>query len=300
MMEDTMNARERASNGIADTRTWFITGASSGLGYALGERVLQSGDRCVLAARSIARMNALAERFPGTALAVELDVTQAGQRVAAVQAAEAQFGAIDVLVNNAGIDFVGAIEEQREQDYRAQFEVNFFAAVAMIRLVLPGMRRRRCGNIVNISSMDGIASLPANAYYSASKFALEGLTEALWQEIEPIGLRAVLVEPGSFRTGIEQRTRPSGEPIDAYETTSGAFRKLVTTASPDLFPGDPDRAAEAIYEVVVSGSPRHWVILGSDAQRRIGAKLERLRAEFDAGKDMAFSTDFPGASRAIV
>lgn len=298
MIEDPMNAR--AAQETEGTRTWLITGASSGLGYVLAERVLQGGDRCVLAARSLPRMNALAERFPGAALAIALDVTQPEQRVAAVQAAEALFGAVDVLVNNAGIDFIGAIEEQREQDYRAQFEVNFFGAVAMIRLVLPGMRRRARGTIVNISSMDGIASLPANAYYSASKFALEGLTEALWQEIEPIGLRAFLVEPGSFRTGIEQRTRFSGEPIDAYKTTSGAFRRLVAAASPDLFPGDPVRAAEAIREVVVSGSPRHWVILGSDAQRRIGAKLERLRAEYEAGKEMALSTDFPGPSRAIL
>lgn len=168
----------------------------------------------------------------GAALTVELDVTQPRQRMTAVQEAEAHLEAIDVLINNAGIDYVGAIEEQREEDYRAQFEVNFFAAVSMIRLVLPGMRRRQCGTIVKMSSMDGIASLPANGYYSASKFALEGPTEALWQEIEPIGLRAFLVEPGSLRTWI---------------------RKLVTTASPDLFPGDPVRAAAAIYEVVVSG-----------------------------------------------
>jgi NAD(P)-dependent dehydrogenase (short-subunit alcohol dehydrogenase family) len=245
-------------------------------------------------------MNALAGRYPRTALAVELDVTDAGQRVAAVQKAEAQFGPIDVLVNNAGIDFVGAIEEQRENDYRAQFEVNFFAAVAMIRLVLPGMRQRRRGTIVNMSSMDGIASLPANGYYSASKFALEGLTEALWQEIEPIGLRAFLIEPGSFRTGIEQRTRSSGEPIQAYEATSGAFRALLATAAPNQFPGDPARAAAAIHAVVVSESPRRRVILGSDAQRRIGAKLDMLRKEFESGKEMAFSTDFPGAAAAIL
>jgi len=299
-MNDPMKANQSASTMIEPVRTWLITGASSGLGYALAEHVLQSGDRCVLAARSMDAMKALAARHPRAALAVELDVTEAGQRIAAVQEAEAQFGSIDVLVNNAGIDFVGAIEEQRENDYRAQFEVNFFAAVAMIRLVLPGMRQRQRGTIVNMSSMDGIASLPANGYYSASKFALEGLTEALWQEIEPIGLRALLIEPGSFRTGIEQRTRLSGDPIHAYGATSGAFRTLLTTATPDQFPGDPARAAAAIYEVVISGSPRHWVILGSDAQRRIGAKLDTLRAEFEAGKEMAFSTDFPGAARAIL
>jgi len=110
----------------------------------------------------------------------------------------------------------------------------------------------------------------------------------------------LLVEPGSFRTGIEQRTRFSGEPIEAYEATSGAFRKMMTTVSPDMFPGDPVRAAAAIYEVVASESPRHWVVLGSDAQRRIGAKLDMLRAEFEAGADMARSTDYPGSAKAIL
>jgi NAD(P)-dependent dehydrogenase (short-subunit alcohol dehydrogenase family) len=282
------------------SRTWLITGASSGLGYALAEFVLERGERVVLAARSMDSMSALAARHPDTALAVGLDVTHPQQRIAAVEQAEARFGGIDVLVNNAGIDFLGAIEEQREEDYRAQFEVNFFAAVAMLRLVLPGMRRRQSGTIVNMSSMDGIASLPVNGYYASSKFALEGITESLWQELEPIGLRAFLVEPGSFRTGIEQRTRFSGEPIEAYDATSGAFRKVMTTISPDMFPGDPVRAAAAIYEVVASESPRHWVVLGSDAQRRIGAKLDMLRAEFEAGDDMARSTDFPGSGKAIL
>jgi NAD(P)-dependent dehydrogenase (short-subunit alcohol dehydrogenase family) len=244
-------------------------------------------------------MSDLAARYPETALAVGLDVTQPRQRIAAVEQAEARFGGVDVLVNNAGIDFLGAIEEQREEDYRALFEVNFFGAVAMVRLVLPGMRRRQSGTIVNMSSMDGIASLPANGFYSSSKFALEGMTESLWQELEPIGLRAFLVEPGSFRTGIEQRTRFSGEPIEAYEATSGAFRKMMTSVSSDMFPGDPVRAAAAIYEAVASESPRHWIVLGSDAQRRIGAKLDLQRAEFEAGRDTARSTDYPGAKAVL-
>jgi len=295
-------SRSSSTGGRADlsSRTWLITGASSGLGYALAEFVLQRGDRVVLAARSMNGMSGLAARYPDRALAVRLDVTQPQQRIAAVERAQAHFGGIDVLVNNAGIDFLGAVEEQREEDYRAQFEVNFFGAVAMLRLVLPGMRRRQSGTIVNISSMDGIASLPVNGYYASSKFALEGVTESLWQEIEPIGLRAFLVEPGSFRAGIEQRTRFSGEPIEAYEATSGVFRKMMTTVSPDMFPGDPVRAAAAIYEVVASESPRHWVVLGSDAQRRIGAKLDMLRAEFEAGADTARSTDYPGSAKAIL
>jgi NAD(P)-dependent dehydrogenase (short-subunit alcohol dehydrogenase family) len=213
-----------------------------------------------------------------------------------VREALARFGAIDVLVNNAAIDFVGALEEQEESDYRRLFEVNLFGAVALTRLVLPGMRARRRGTIVNVSSMDGLASLPANGYYSAGKFALEGFTEALWQEIEPLGLRALIVQPGSFRTGIEHRTKASGAPIADYAATAGAFREMLGGLTPEMFPGDPVRAAEVMYDEVVSGRSRHWVVLGSDAHRRIGAKLDQLRAEFDAGKDVAFGTDFPGSA----
>src|SRR5580692_7346387 len=264
------------NNGDTKAKTWLITGASSGLGYTLAEYALQQGDRVALGARSQAAMTALAARYPDRALALALDVT------------------------NAGIDYIGAIEEQEERDYRAIFEVNFFGAVSMLRLVLPGMRARKQGTIVNVSSMDGIASLPVNGFYSSSKFALEGLTESLWQEIEPIGLRAFLVEPGSFRTGLADRTKFSGAPIEAYAATSGAFRKVIATMTPEMFPGDPVRAAEAIYEVVASDRPRHWVILGSDAYRLIGTKLDQLRAEYDAGREMAFRTDYPGSAKAIL
>jgi NAD(P)-dependent dehydrogenase (short-subunit alcohol dehydrogenase family) len=282
------------------TKTWLITGASSGLGYALAEYVFERGDRVVLSARTLNTTTALAARYPNTALAISLDVTKPAERAAAVQQAEARFGAIDVLVNNAAVDFIGAIEEQDERDYRAQFEVNFFGAVALLRLVLPGMRARRRGTIVNVSSMDGLASVPVNGYYSASKFALEGLTEALWQEIEPLGLRALLVEPGSFRTGIEQRTKFSGPQIDDYEATSGAFRNLMKTITPEMFPGDPARAVQAIYDVVAADRPPHRLILGSDAYRRIGAKLDQLRAEYEAGKEMALGTDYPNSGPAVL
>ncbi|MFD6534381.1 oxidoreductase [Streptomyces sp. NPDC060184] len=276
--------------------TWLITGASSGLGKALAEHVLANGDQVVATASSTQATTELASRYPETALAVRLDVTDPADRVAAVRAAEERFGSIDILVNNAAIDFIGALEEQEESDYRRLFEVNFFGAVALTRAVLPGMRARRSGTIVNVSSMDGLASLPANGFYSSSKFALEGFTEALWQEIEPIGLRAMIIQPGSFRTGIENRTKASGEAIADYADTAGAFRGMMGSLTPEMFPGDPERAAEAIRQVATAPEPPHWVVLGSDAQRRIGVKLEQLRAEFDAGKDLAYSTDFPGAA----
>jgi NAD(P)-dependent dehydrogenase (short-subunit alcohol dehydrogenase family) len=280
--------------------TWFITGASSGLGYALAEHVLEQGDRVVMGARTVGPMADLASRYPDRGLAVELDVTDPIQRASAVQACYDRMGPLDVLVNNAAVDFLGAVEEQDEASYRATFEVNFFAAVELIRLVLPGMRSRKQGTIVNISSMDGLASVPVNGTYSASKFAIEGITETLWQEIEPLGLRAFLVEPGSFRTGIETRSHFAGTVIDDYEATSGRFRKIMANIKPEQFPGDPANAAAAIYQEVHSGSNRHHLILGSDAYRLIGAKLDALRSEFDAIKDLAFSTDYPDAGTAIL
>ncbi|TDW98558.1 SDR family NAD(P)-dependent oxidoreductase [Kribbella sp. VKM Ac-2566] len=279
---------------------WLITGAASGLGHSLAEEVLGRGENVVLTSRRLEPMNDLAAKYPDSSLVLSLDVTNADQRAEVVARAERQFGGIDVLVNNAGIDFVGAIEEQDESDYRAVFEVNFFAPLALTRLVLPGMRERDRGTIVNISSMDGLASLPANGLYSASKFALEGLTEALWQEIEPLGLRAIVIQPGSFRTGIEQRTLVSGQPIDAYAATAGAFRQMMGSLTPEMFPGDPARAAKAVYEVVTSENPPHWVPLGSDAYRRIGVKLEALQREFEAGKELAHSTDYPGSGPAVL
>ncbi|MGI5135313.1 oxidoreductase [Streptomyces sp. CA-106110] len=277
-------------------KTWLITGASSGLGKALAEHVLAQGGQVVATASSTQATTELATRYPETAMAVKLDVTDAEDRAAGVRAAQERFGGIDILVNNAAIDFVGALEEQEESDYRRLFEVNFFGAVALTRAVLPGMRGRRSGIIVNVSSMDGLASLPANGYYSASKFALEGFTEALWQEIEPIGLHAMIIQPGSFRTGIENRTRASGEAIADYAATAAAFRAMMSNLTPEMFPGDPERAAEAIYQAVSGSELPHWVVLGSDAQRRIGVKLDQLRTEFEAGKELAFSTDFPGAA----
>jgi short-subunit dehydrogenase len=165
-------------------------------------------------------------------------------------------------------------------------------AVALLRLALPGMRARRKGTIVNMSSMDGIASFAVNGYYSASKFALEGITEALWQEIEPLGLRAVLVEPGSFRTVIDSRTKISGEQIYDYEATSGQFRKAMENVGDEMFPGDPALAARVVYEVLKSNRKLHRIIVGSDAYKNIGGKLAALRADYETNDAWAHSTDF--------
>ena len=272
---------QEEKNGSA--RTWLITGASSGLGYALARYVLEQGDRVAMGARTLDTMADLAARYPGRALALTLDVTSAETARGSGGAADGAraLGDIDVLVNNAAIDFIGAIEEQDERDYRAQFEVNFFGAVALLRLVLPGMRARKRGTIVNVSSMDGIASVPVNGYYSSTKFAIEGLTETLWQELEPLGLRALLVEPGSFRTGIEQRTKFSGKTIDDHTAaTSGAFRAMVEKVTPGHVPwGSRPRRRSDLPGRGLGPS----AALGRSGQRR--AATRRGEARDAAGRD---------------
>ena len=169
---------------------WLITGSSSGLGHALASAVLHRGHRVILTARNTAPMQALADAFPETALVCALDITKPQQIASVVSQVESHFGSIDVLVNNAGVGYLAAVEEGEEKAIRGQFETNFFGAAALIRAVLPGMRERKHGTIVNISSVAGFVSFAGMGYYAASKFALEGLTEALWQELEPLGIRS--------------------------------------------------------------------------------------------------------------
>ena len=270
---------------------WLITGASSGLGHALASAVLRHGHRAVLTARNTASIETLANGYPETALVEAVDVTKPAQIEDVVRKAEAQFGSIDILVNNAGVGYLAAVEEGDDDSIRWQFETNVFGPAALIRAVLPAMRRRKRGTIVNISSVAGFASHAGMGYYTASKFALEGLTEALWQEIEPLGLKVLLVEPGGFRTGIVQRNRVS-EQIPAYAGTSGAFRNFVQNASEDVFLGDPARAAKVLIDVVESDQKSHRVVFGSDAYGAITSKLEALQTEYKAGQTIAYSTDF--------
>src|ERR1700687_560741 len=270
---------------------WLITGCSRGLGHALAGAVLRRGHRVILTARNAAPMQALAGAFPETALVCALDITKPEQIASVVSQAESRFGSIDVLVNNAGVGYLAAVEEGEEEAIRWQFETNFFGAAALIRAVLPGMRERRRGTIVNISSVAGFVSFAGMGYYAASKFALEGLTEALWQELEPLGIKVLLIEPGGFRTGMLQRNR-LGEQIAAYASTSGAFRTFVQNAGGELYPGDPKRAADVIVKMVEANKAPHRIVLGGDAYAAIIAKLDALRIEYEAGSAIAHSTDF--------
>jgi NAD(P)-dependent dehydrogenase (short-subunit alcohol dehydrogenase family) len=276
---------------VTEPPVWFITGCSTGFGLELAKQAIEHGYRTVMTARDPSQL----EGYGATdnVLVLTLDVTQPGQVAAAMVAAEARFGGIDVLVNNAGIGYFAAIEEGEEAQVRKMFEVNVFGLTAMIQAVLPGMRARHSGCIVNFSSIGGIKAFPALGHYNATKFAVEGLSEALWQEVEPLGIRVMLVEPSGFRTDWAGRSaNESARQIDDYMATAGTTRAGVR-ASSGKQPGDPVRAAKAIVMAVASGNPPHHLLLGNDAFDGAMAKLDELRKDFAAGEAVARAADFP-------
>ncbi|MGW9253095.1 oxidoreductase [Streptomyces albidoflavus] len=275
--------------------TWLITGCSTGFGRQLAATVLARGDQAVVTARRPEQVKDLVDIAPDRALGLALDVTDLAQIQAAVAAAEDRFGSIDVLVNNAGIGYFAAVEESTDDEIRRMFEINVFGLSAMTKAVLPGMRARRHGTIVNFSSIGGLRSFPAVGYYNATKFAVEGLSEALWQEVEPFGIRVLLAEPGPFRTDWAGRsaneTVPEHEIAD-YAATAGAARASFRENTGGE-PGDPARAAEAIVAAVTADIPPHRLLLGSPAYDMALEKLDELRAEFTAWEDLSRSADFP-------
>ena len=270
---------------------WFITGCSTGFGRELAAHVLERGYRTVVTARNPADVDVLAAR--GEALVLKLDVTDQGQVDAAIKAAEERFGRIDVLVNNAGIGYFAAVEESEEDQVRRMFEINVFGLGRMIHGVLPGMRARHSGFIVNLSSIGGLCSFPSLGYYNATKYAVEGLSEALWQEVEPLGIRVMLVEPSGFRTDWAGRSaNESRKQIPDYRATAGVCRQQVRASSGSQ-PGDPGRAAAAIVKAVESRTPPHRLLLGADAYTAATGKLKVLRDEFSAWEEVSGGADFP-------
>lgn len=272
--------------------TWFITGCSTGLGRALAAAVLQAGHNAVLTARKPESLDDLVRDFSDTALVLPLDVRDHDQVVAAVRAGEERFGALDVLVNNAGYGYRSALEEGDPDEVAQLFATNFFGAVDVIQQVLPGMRSRGAGTIVNLSSIAGRVSQPGSGYYSATKFALEGASDALAKEVGPLGIRVIVVEPGGFRTDFAGRSlTQSAQPIGDYADTAGKRRKENDTID-GRQPGDPAKAAQAILQAVASDEPPLRLLLGSDALRRAEAELDRQRAEIDAWREVTTGTDF--------
>lgn len=274
-----------------DDSVWLITGCSSGFGRELARALLARGRQVVVTARKLAAL----EEFSAheEALVVALDITRPEQIAECLRLAEARFGRVDVLVNNAGYGYLAAIEEGEEAEIRALFDTNVFGLAAMTRAVLPGMRQRRRGHIVNISSMGGLVGFAGVGYYNATKFAVEGLTEALVKEVTPLGISVTAVEPGPFRTEwAGARLRAPAQGIADYAETAGA-RRTATQGYNGKQPGDPARAADAIIRAVESSEPPLHLVLGRPAYDNVTNKLAALGEELERWRALALSADFP-------
>ena len=275
----------------SESLVWFITGCSTGFGRDLARHLLARGYRAVVTARKPDDL----QEFSNSpqALVLKLDVTDNAQIDAAVKAAHDRFGRIDVLVNNAGIGYFGAVEESEEDQVRRMFDVNVFGLGRMTQAVLPGMRQRRSGSIVNIASLAGISPFPGLGYYCATKFAVEGLSGSLALEVEPLGIKVIVVEPSGFRTDWAGRSaNESPTIIDDYAATSGAKREQLRAYSGKQ-PGDPVRAVKAIVDAVSSPNPPRHLLLGNAAFDVSTARLESLLKELRAGEAVARAADFP-------
>ena len=271
--------------------TWLITGCSTGLGRALAEAAIAERHNAVVTARDAARVADLAVESTDRVLALPLDVTDPAQVTAAVRQAEERFGGIDVLVNNAGYGYRAAVEEGDDSEIRALFETQFFGAVAMIKAVLPGMRARRSGAIVNISTI-GVQIMPAGSgYYAASKAALEAMSGSLHGELKPLGISVTVIEPGAFRTDFAGRSlTQSSTVIDDYADTAGKRRKEHDTAH-GTQPGDPAMAAKAIIAAVESDEPPAFLLLGNDALKTYRRLAEARLETIEAWERLSTSTD---------
>ncbi|URD50698.1 oxidoreductase [Chroococcidiopsis sp. CCNUC1] len=281
---------------VQNSRVWLITGSSSGFGRAIAQAVLDRGEKVVVTARNPQHVEDIQTKYPDRALAVQLDVTQPAQVKAAVETAIAKFGRIDVLVNNAGYGTMGALEELSDEATRRQFETNVFGALNMMRAVLPSMRQHRSGYILNLSSVGGFVSFPGAGIYCATKFALEALSEALVKEVESLGIKIIIVEPGAFRTDFNGRSLVLADTqIADYEPIVGGLRQWLQDMDGKQ-PGDPVKAAEAMIQAVNSDNPPLRLALGADAVDAIETKLESVKAEMEAWKDVAVNTAYEGAA----
>ena len=273
--------------------TWLITGCSTGLGRALAEAVIGAGHNAVVTARDVAKVADLASAAPERVLAVALDVTDPAQVASSVRRAHDRFGGVpDVLVNNAGYGYRAAVEEGDDADMRILFETHFFGAVAMIKAVLPGMRARRSGAIVNISSIGAQLTPVGSGYYSAAKAAIEGMSGALRGELAPLGISVTIVEPGAFRTDFAGRSLvQSATVIDDYAATAGQRRKENDTMHGNQA-GDPAKAGAAIIAAVESSEPPGFLLLGPDALAAYRYVADARAGEIAKWEQLTSATNF--------
>ena len=275
------------------TPIWFITGCSTGFGRELAKQVLARGWRAVITARDKSRVADLIQGAEDRALALELDVNDTEQITAAVNAAQERFGAIDVLVNNAGYGYQSTVEEGVEAEIRQQFDANVFGLFAMTRAVLPGMRARRRGHILNITSVAGLVGFPGSGYYAASKHAVEGWSDSLAAECKPLGIKVTCIEPGPFRTDWAGRSlKQTPNQIADYADTAGV-RITGTAQGSGTQPGDPVRGVQAMIRVTqVENPPRH-LILGSFGVDAVTKKLKAALADIEAWRETSIGAEFP-------
>lgn len=278
---------------MSDKKTWFITGCDSGMGYAVAETVLESGDTVVVTARDLANVDALLKKFPKTALGYQLDVTKIDNIRSVVTDAEKKTGGIDVVLNNAGYGLLGAAEETGPDEYRPLFEVNFFGMAEVTRAILPYMRQRRRGHIINTSSSGGYAASPGFAFYAASKFAVEGLSDALSQEVAAFGIKVTILEPGSMRTNFAGSSlKKPKNPIKDYEQTAVTLTTTRMAERDGKQPGDPRKLAKVLMQIVRDPSPPSRLPMGEDAIDRLEKKVAAVAAEFQKWKPVSLSVGF--------
>lgn len=278
-------------------RVWMITGASRGIGARIAEAALAQGDAVVVTARNAA---SLEKRFgqSDALLPLALDVTDEAQARHAVGAALERFGRIDVLVNNAGYGLLGAVEESTADEVRRLYDTNVFGLLHVTRAVLPGMRARRAGHVINISSLGGVQSSAGFGLYCSTKFAVEGITEALHAELAPLGIHATVVEPGYFRTEFLDTGSLAVSPqvLDDYAQSAGAVREAARRINLNQ-PGDPVRLAQAVMQLVASPTPPLRLPLGTDTLQTIAEKHAFVERETAQWRAVAASTDFPAQER---
>jgi NAD(P)-dependent dehydrogenase (short-subunit alcohol dehydrogenase family) len=271
---------------------WFVTGASSGLGNAISKEALARGCRLVATGRDPAKLEGLVREDPSSAVARRLDVRDADQVRQVVDEAVAHFGRLDVVVNNASYAHIGAVEELGDSDWRALMDTNLFGAVNVTRAALPHMRRQRSGCLVQMSSLNGIEGLPGGGSYAASKFAIEGLSDSLADEVAHLGIKVLIVEPGPHRTRfLNEGSTKASEPIDDYADSAGQTREQLGQLDGHQ-PGDPARAARAIAEAVSAANPPRRLPLGEMAVEHIRAKLTGQLEELDTWSKLSMSSDF--------
>ncbi|HEX9469920.1 MAG TPA: oxidoreductase [Bradyrhizobium sp.] len=285
---------------LTDTATWFITGASSGYGLALARYAIGRGYNVVATARSVGKLAALTALAPDRLLAQKLDVTVADDAATAVKAAIARFGRIDVLINNAGYGIIGAVEETPEAEFRAQMDTNFFGALSVTKAALPYLRTQKSGAIVNVSSMGGQMSFAGASAYSASKFALEGLSEALALEVAPFGIKVIIVEPGALRTNFAASNAIKYMPVmDAYQDIVGTMQALVQEHNGKQ-DGDPAKAARALDLALQADKPPLRLQVGTDSIVAVRAHAEQLLRDLAAweqvGSDVRIDPNAPDES----